>query len=218
MALQRRCGNAIPQRPQSLSHPCCVAEDRLLWYSSRHKDWDVSNGTRPEEVRTSRFACPAVSEFWPSSSCPYCIRRYTWVETNLRHCHVCLHAVYLHKHQADILMYGGEGGGDLRPEFVAKDKWFLAADFQSDQNITVRTRHIRLLPRGLCAAAAVLCSIWASPCMHAHAEALPVILLNLMPHHLQAYYFRAGVQLRCTNKHKEVPVPTSAHRPTAPTA
>jgi len=127
---------------------------------------------------------------------------------NLRRCHVCLHAVCLHKHQADILMYGGEGGGGLRPEFVAKDKWLLAADFQSDQNITVRTRHIRLLPRGLCAAAAVLSSIWASPCMHAHAEAL----MNLMPHHLQADYFRAGVQLRCTNKHKEVPVPTSAHR------
>lgn len=25
-------------------------EDRLLWYSSKHKDWDISNGTKPEEM------------------------------------------------------------------------------------------------------------------------------------------------------------------------
>ena len=31
--------------------------------------------------------------------------------------------------QEDVLLYGGEGAGDLRPEFVPKLNWLLATDF-----------------------------------------------------------------------------------------
>ena len=39
-----------------------------------------------------------------------------------------------------MLLYGGEGGADLRPEFVAKDRWFIAADFQDPENATAQAR------------------------------------------------------------------------------
>ena len=49
--------------------------------------------------------------------------------------------------QMDILLYGGEGGGDLRPEFVPQGKWFIAADFQPNENITVWLMlSLRLMP------------------------------------------------------------------------
>ena len=34
--------------------------------------------------------------------------------------------------QRDILLYGGENADHLRPEFVGKDEWFIAAEFQAD--------------------------------------------------------------------------------------
>jgi len=34
----------------------------------------------------------------------------------------------------DILMYGGENKDHLRPEFVGKDEWFLASEFQADDS------------------------------------------------------------------------------------
>ena len=41
--------------------------------------------------------------------------------------------------QLDILLYGGDGGGDLRPEFVPPDKWFIAAEFHPNANASVRS-------------------------------------------------------------------------------
>lgn len=40
--------------------------------------------------------------------------------------------------QLDILLYGGDGGGDMRPEHVPQHKWFVAAEFQPNANASVR--------------------------------------------------------------------------------
>ncbi len=40
--------------------------------------------------------------------------------------------------QEDVLLYGGEGAGDLRPEFVPKLNWLLATDFMPGYTGTVR--------------------------------------------------------------------------------
>ena len=40
--------------------------------------------------------------------------------------------------QEDVLLYGGEGAGDLRPEFVPKLNWLLATDFMPGFAGTVR--------------------------------------------------------------------------------
>ena len=37
--------------------PCVAvlgAEERVLWYSAQYRDWDLSNGTSPREVRPRR--------------------------------------------------------------------------------------------------------------------------------------------------------------------
>ena len=39
--------------------------------------------------------------------------------------------------QEDVLIYGGEGAGDLRPEFVPKLNWLLATDFMPGYTGTV---------------------------------------------------------------------------------
>ena len=39
--------------------------------------------------------------------------------------------------QEDVLLYGGEGAGDLRPEFVPKLNWLLATDFMPSYTGTV---------------------------------------------------------------------------------
>jgi len=39
--------------------------------------------------------------------------------------------------QEDVLLYGGEGAGDLRPEFVPKLNWLLATDFMPGFSGTV---------------------------------------------------------------------------------
>ena len=40
--------------------------------------------------------------------------------------------------QEDVLLFGGEGAGDLRPEFVPKLNWLLATDFMPGYTGTVR--------------------------------------------------------------------------------
>lgn len=34
------------------------SEARLLWFSNKHKDWDISNGTWPDEVKLVSQSCP----------------------------------------------------------------------------------------------------------------------------------------------------------------
>lgn len=97
----------------------CIAEDRLLWYSSKHKDWDISNGTKPEEVGSCIRLCACAVELHTMQS-----------ETHI----VCA----LIPLQMDILLYGGEGMASLRPEFVPQDKWFIAAEFQPNTTVSVR--------------------------------------------------------------------------------
>jgi hypothetical protein len=89
-----------------------------LWYSMKHKDWDVSNGTKPDEV------CP--SEHLHVSSAPF------WISPA-----ICQLSPTLRMMQLDILLYGGDGGGDMRPEHVPQNKWFIAAEFQPNANASV---------------------------------------------------------------------------------
>eukprot|EP00891_Asterochloris_glomerata_P009670 jgi/Astpho2/9670/Aster-x0861 len=58
-------------------------EDRVLWYSTMFRDWDVTNGTAPKND--------------------------------------------------DVLMYGGRGGEETRPQFVLTD-WHVASEFMKDFN------------------------------------------------------------------------------------
>ncbi|DBA78364.1 TPA: hypothetical protein ACH3X2_008301 [Trebouxia sp. C0005] len=58
---------------------------RVLWYSTPHQDWDITNGSTPQEE--------------------------------------------------DILMWGGFGGGEDRPQQV-KTAWHLAAEFMSNFTLT----------------------------------------------------------------------------------
>ena len=44
--------------------------------------------------------------------------------------------------QEDVLLYGGEGAGDLRPEFVPKLNWLLATDFMPGFSGTVCFVHV----------------------------------------------------------------------------
>ncbi len=50
----------------------------MLWYSGTFKDWDLNNGTKPNED--------------------------------------------------DILVYGGQGDSELRPQFVLANQWHVASD------------------------------------------------------------------------------------------
>ena len=44
------------------------AEDRLLWYFEKHKDWDISNGTAPQPVRLL-FPLPAQGSLVHLAAC-----------------------------------------------------------------------------------------------------------------------------------------------------
>jgi iron-regulated transporter 1 len=58
-----------------------AGEDRVLWYSSQFRDWDIANGTTPQED--------------------------------------------------DILMYGGSGGRESRPQYVF-NQWNVATEFMNN--------------------------------------------------------------------------------------
>ena len=47
--------------------------------------------------------------------------------------------------QEDVLLFGGEGAGDLRPEFVPKLNWMLATDFMSGFAGPVRVDSLNLV-------------------------------------------------------------------------
>ncbi len=54
--------------------------------------------------------------------------------------------------QEDVLLYGGEGAGDLRPEFVPKLNWLLATDFMPGFSGTVCAFVPRSTPDIMCQA------------------------------------------------------------------
>lgn len=100
--------------------------------------------------------------------------------------------------QLDILLYGGDGGGDLRPEFVPPDKWFIAAEFHPNANASV----------GICSMRQPSCPnthalvLWLQGCAHPKWSAecdLPLVG--------QVDYMPADVLWQCTSKRKEVAKP-----------
>jgi hypothetical protein len=144
----------------------------------KHKDWDVSNGTKPDEVG------PAECLHLPSAAV-----HMVWVvpQTAPRTL------------QLDILLYGGDGGGDLRPEFVPQNKWFIAAEFHPNANASVGSLAVCL--------------------SNAHSQ--PVVGHEYIRQHCpdtfchllgQVDYIPADVLWQCTNQHKEVPKPDPGGR------
>ena len=82
----------------------CCAENRVLWYSGEYRDWDISNGSTP----TVRL--------WLCLACALCCRRQSPSEPLFGIPPGSAFAPSSAAVQEDILVYGGDGGREVRPQ------------------------------------------------------------------------------------------------------
>lgn len=150
-------------------HGKCPAARRVMWYSAPHRDWDITNGTAPQEVSPGIRSTLLDFSSVPCIQCVQCMqvlqavpcesgnsKCITWCGIVARQwqqraqpacdtlCHTTV-ASRLKPLQDDILMWGGFAGREKRPQHVTGN-WSLAAEFMTNFTLMVSVPLATTLP------------------------------------------------------------------------
>ena len=88
--------------PVPTSAPYATADERVLWFSERFRDWNINRGLVASPVRDLSYLCSSDhSEI------------------------ICLASQHTLLLQAEVMAFGGDGDAEPRPQLVLSNKWWF---------------------------------------------------------------------------------------------